>query len=171
MTHALFKFSDRITAIPVIHGSGDFAVEIRRIMLSEKFDCLAVPLPPSFKHDVEKDIEALPLISMVGQREPAEFAMESDGEATMNFVPIDPCQPIIAAVRVAIGERMRREFIDLEVEHFQAYSGGFPDPVADGTVHDDDTFALGGVTGKVTLGVAGPSPQWNVKAVMASARR
>ena len=130
MSHALFKFSDGITAMPVIHGSGDFAVEIRRIMLAESFDCLAVPLPPSFKHDVEKAIEALPLISIVGQREPTEFAIESDGQGTMNFVPIDPCQPVIAAVRVAIGERMRREFIDLEVEHFQAYSGGFPDPYA-----------------------------------------
>src|SRR4051812_24357148 len=130
MSHTLFQFSSRITAIPVIHGSGDFAVEIRRIMLAEKFDCLAVPLPPSFKLDVERAIGALPLVSIVGQVEPTDFAVAGDGEGSMNFVPIDPCQPVISAIRVAIGERMVRQYVDLEVERFEAYSGGFPDPYA-----------------------------------------
>ena len=35
-----------ITLFPVIHGSGDFAVEVRRLMLAQRFECLAVPLPP-----------------------------------------------------------------------------------------------------------------------------
>ncbi len=130
MAHDLFNFSDRITAAPVIHGSGDFAVEIRRIMLAEKFDCLAVPLPPSFKSDVERAIGALPLVSIVGQLEPTDFAAEGDGDGSMNFVPVDPCQPVIAAIRVAMGERMVRQYVDLEVERFEAYSGGFPDPYA-----------------------------------------
>ena len=49
MSHPLFQFSDRITAIPIVHGSGDFAVEIRRIMLAEmapiyaKYDVLLTP--------------------------------------------------------------------------------------------------------------------------------
>jgi hypothetical protein len=37
----------------VIHGSGDCALEARRLMLAERFDCLAVPLPASFQTDVE----------------------------------------------------------------------------------------------------------------------
>src|SRR3954451_10245671 len=130
MSHTLFQFSSRITAVPVIHGSGDFAVEIRRVMLAEKFDCLAVPLPPSFKLDVERAIGALPLVSIVGQIEPTDFAVAGDGEGAMNFVPIDPCQPVVAAIRVAMEERMVRQYVDLEVDHFEAYSGGFPDPYA-----------------------------------------
>src|SRR5258706_9723108 len=130
MVHALLKFSDRITAVPVIYGSGDFAVEVRRIMLAERFDCLAAPLPPSFKSDVERAIAALPLVTIVGQVEATDFAAEGDGEASINFVPIDPCQPVIAAIRVAMGERMVRQYVDLEVDHFEAYSGGFPDPYA-----------------------------------------
>lgn len=129
MAHPLFNFSPRITAIPVIHGSGDFAVEIRRIMLAEKFDCLAVPLPPSFKFDVEKAIGVLPVVTLVAQNEAVEYG-EDAGERAMNFVPVDPCQPVIAAIRVAMGERMPRAFIDLEVDRFVAYSGGFPDPYA-----------------------------------------
>src|SRR5258706_13043971 len=130
MAHDLLNFSDRITAVPVIHGSGDLAVEIRRIMLADKFDCLAVPLPPSFKSDVERAIGALPLVSIVGQLEPTDFAAEGDGEGSMNFVPVDPCQPVMAAIRVAMGERMGRQYVDLEGEGVEAYSGGFPDPYA-----------------------------------------
>src|SRR5687767_5134098 len=130
MAHALLRFSDRITAVPVIHGSGDFAVEVRRLMLAEKFDCLAVPLPPSFKHDVEQAIAALPVITLVTQSQAAEYTAEDDAEPPVNYVPIDPCQPVIAAIRVALGERMRREYVDLEVDHFESYAGGFPDPYA-----------------------------------------
>lgn len=129
MSHPLFKFSERITAIPVIHGSGDFAVEIRRIMLAEKFDCLAVPLPPSFKFDVEKAIGVLPVVTLVAQNEAVGYG-EDEPEPTISFVPVDPCQPVIAAIRVAMGERMPRAFIDLEVERFVGYSAGFPDPYA-----------------------------------------
>ena len=129
MAHALFKFSDRITAIPVIHGSGDFTVEIRRIMLAEKFDCLAAQLPPSFKFDVEKAIGVLPVVTLVAQAEAVEYG-EDETEPTINFVPIDPCQPLISAIRVAMGERIPRAFIDLEVDRFVGYSGGFPDPYA-----------------------------------------
>ena len=129
MPHALLKFSDRITAVPVIHGAGDFAVEVRRLMLAEKFDCLAVPLPPSFKHDVEQAIAALPVITLVTQAEAVEYTGD-DAEPVINYVPIDPCQPVIAAIRVAVGERMRREYVDLEVDHFESYAGGFPDPYA-----------------------------------------
>ena len=49
MTTAVLSISEKITVLPVIHGSGDFAIEVRRVMLEQHFDCLAVPLPPSFR--------------------------------------------------------------------------------------------------------------------------
>ena len=51
--HELLKLGDRITVLPVIHGSGDFALEVRRVMLENDFDCVAVPLPPSLQEGVE----------------------------------------------------------------------------------------------------------------------
>ena len=63
------KISPKITVLPIIHGSGDFAIEVRRVMLSERFDCLAVPLPPSFQENVEQAIEFLPSITAVVQKE------------------------------------------------------------------------------------------------------
>lgn len=135
--HDALRISDRIYCLPVIHGSGDFAVQVRDIMLSNRFDCLAVPLPPSFQDDVERGVSALPTVTMVVQRESFGFASEWTPESTeptpdaASYVPIDPCQPVIAAIRLAQQEHLPRCFIDLEVEQFQVPQAGiFPDPYA-----------------------------------------
>ena len=49
----LLRIGDSIAILPVIHGSGQFSLTVRRWMLEEKFDCVAVPLPPSFADPVE----------------------------------------------------------------------------------------------------------------------
>jgi hypothetical protein len=135
--HDFLTISPKISVAPVIHGSGDCAVEVRRLMLAEHFDCLAVPLPESFQQEVERGIDYLPSISLVVQEEPPEFGgirsdEEDDSEMThrVSYVPIDPCQPVIAALRVALQERMPRRFIDLEVERFETYGLVLPDPYA-----------------------------------------
>src|SRR5512135_1670788 len=98
----------RIRVMPIIHGSGDFAVRVREELLSRPYDCVAVPLPPSFQDDVEEAIERLPTISVVARPD----AGLDDPAPGFSYVPIDPCQGVIAALRTAIGERIRREFID-----------------------------------------------------------
>ena len=85
--------------MPIIHGSGDFAVQVREELLSRPYDCVAVPLPPSFQEDVEAAIEELPRVSIVVQVD-AETD-ESESEAGFSYVPIDPCQGVIAALRTA----------------------------------------------------------------------
>lgn len=143
MPSDVLKLGPHITVLPVIHGSGDFAVEVRRLMLSESFDCLAVPLPPSFQRDVERAIEFLPSITAVIQRETSQPRVrewspdaEDDDDAddrespAASYVPIDPCQPVIAALRIAMQERMPRAFIDLETASFESYGAVLPDPYA-----------------------------------------
>src|SRR5947199_7333309 len=94
MADPFLRFSDRVACLPVIHGSGDFALEVRRLMLDERFDCVAVPLPPSFKRDVEAAVKLLPAVTMVTQAEPVSFGDgDSDDPPTLNYAPIDPCQP------------------------------------------------------------------------------
>ena len=119
-----FALSPRIRMLPIIHGSGDFAIVARDELLAEPYDCLAVPLPPSFQEDVEDAVERLPTISAV---------LQPDANGTsngFNYVPIDPCQGVIAAIRTAIGERIPRAFIDRETPSFQARHAVFPDPYA-----------------------------------------
>ena len=50
----------RIRVLPIIHGSGDFAIRVREELLSRPYDCVAVPLPPSFQDEVEEAVERLP---------------------------------------------------------------------------------------------------------------
>ena len=63
------RIGPRIRVLPIIHGSGDFAIRVREELLARPYDCLAVPLPPSFQDDVEAAVERLPAISAVVQRD------------------------------------------------------------------------------------------------------
>lgn len=140
MSGEFLRFGPRIWCLPVVHGSGDCAVEVRRVLLSESWDCVAVPLPPSFRADVESAIERLPVVSIVLQREttstppgdwtPEADAEEQDEDPAINYVPIDPCQPVIAALRIALQERLPRAYVDRESAVFEPMSDVFPDPYA-----------------------------------------
>ena len=136
----VLQFSDRVTCLPIIHGSGDFAIEVRRVMLTQSFDCLAVPLPPSFQADVERAIGFLPNVSIVTQEEQVPFSVQEwtgesnehdgDRDRVFSYVPIDPCQGVITALRIALQERMPCEFVDQETSQFESFGAGLPDPYA-----------------------------------------
>lgn len=132
-------FSPKITCLPIIHGSGDFAIEVRRLMLAQKFDCLAVPLPASFQADVEQAIAFLPNVSLVIQEEhrwktrtdwTSAEDEDDDADRVASYVPIDPCQGVITALRIALQERIPRAYIDRETAQFEVRTGVFPDPYA-----------------------------------------
>lgn len=138
--HDFLTFSPKICCLPVIHGSGDFSVEVRRLMLEERFDCVAVPLPPSFQSAVEQGLAHLPNITIATQEETspydaADWSPDDDDESpppkrACSYVPIDPCQPVIAALRIAQQEHIPRAFVDCEVERFETSTLGLPDPYA-----------------------------------------
>src|SRR3954471_24506738 len=120
------RIGPRVRVLPIIHGSGDFAIRVREELLSRPFDCVAVPLPPSFQDEVEAAVERLPQIAVVAQLD----ADPDDSAHGFSYVPIDPCQGVIAALRVALGERIAREFIDMETPRFESRTAAFPDPYA-----------------------------------------
>jgi hypothetical protein len=148
MPSDVLQLSPRITCLPVIHGSGDFSLAVRRLMLEQAFDCVAVPLPPSFQAEVERAIEMLPQPTLVTQAETPQFQtewspendrddeddtdLEGQGgeEPTHSYVPIDPCQPVIAALRAAMSEHVPRAFVDLETARFQPNTAVLPDAYA-----------------------------------------
>ena len=147
MSTEVLQLGSRITCLPVIHGSGEFALAVRRLMLERSFDCVAVPLPQSFQADVERGIELLPRPTIVTQAEPPRFATDwspgrdddtdledegagGDDEPVHSYVPIDPCQPVIAALRAAAAEHIPRALIDLETAHFVPNSAVLPDAYA-----------------------------------------
>lgn len=142
-TPELLQIGPRITVLPVIHGSGQFALTVRRWMLEQDFDCVAVPLPESFREPVEEAVLELPRPSIVIQTPSALFEPptqwgedESDRHfgdsdpAAASYVPIDPCQSVVMSIRAAMGEHIRREYIDLETDPFRPYATVMPDPFA-----------------------------------------
>jgi len=98
---------------------------VREVMVSQTFDCLAVPLPESAESLVEQAVEALPTVSVVVLPEE-----EAEGEGRCSFVPIDPCQPVIMGLRVAQSEGIPCAFVDREVQHFKPTPWAGPDPYA-----------------------------------------
>ena len=59
--------SPRIRVMPIIHGSGDFAIQVREELLARPYDCVAVPLPPSFQDEVEAADRRISAVSVVVQ--------------------------------------------------------------------------------------------------------
>lgn len=99
------------------------AQAVRDCMVSQNVDCLALPLPPSVETLVEEGVEALPIISVVVCPE-----RQDDGASNCSYVPIDPCQPVIMGIRVAMGEGIDRAYIEREVDSFQPTPWIGPDP-------------------------------------------
>ena len=114
----IFRLSDRIQFLPVVHGSGSFAREIRNRILSIKCDCLAIALPPEFQNSVDQGIDLLPQITLATQLEP---------DGSLNYVPIDPSQALIAGLRVAKQEGIVRRFIDWSTLSYEIRNTHFPD--------------------------------------------
>ncbi len=138
---AIFDFKPGLRVVPVVHGSGSYAKALTQTLLQEPFECLAVPLPRSFASGVLAGVEKLPAVSAVVQlAESATFPFDAD-ESTPNaidatvrsrgtYVPIDPCQAVIAAIRMAISERLAIEWIEPESEEFVLEAMVFPDAYA-----------------------------------------
>jgi hypothetical protein len=150
------RISPRISVLPIIHGSAQCALLVRKWLLEYHFDCVALPLPESFREPVEEAVLRLPRPAIVIQpkedqglytsdsawAETSEVVEEEDEEAAdyeedwwpLSYVPIDPCQPVIMGIRAALGEHLPRAYVDLETEQFLPDSSAMPDPYALKTV-------------------------------------
>ena len=121
--NSVLDLSERLSVLPILHGSGDFALQVRRHLTNWSPDCVALPLPPSFAEPVEQGVNRLPQISVAIQR-------EISIEGAYNYVPIDPCQGVISAVRTAMDLGTHRAYVDLEVGSYEENELVLPDPYA-----------------------------------------
>ena len=147
------QIDSSLTLLPVIHGSASYAVAVRRYLLEHRFDCIGIPLPASFRSAVLAGVEQLPIASVAvqllptfdedgGQEEDEEYA-DGDGEEdaekqlelvptskVATYVPVDPCQAVIAAIRFGIMDRTSLAFIGHESNVFEQEPSSVPDPFA-----------------------------------------
>ena len=117
----IFNLSKKIRFLPVIHGSTNFTRVIKDRLLSSLTDCVAVALPPEFKQKIETGIDQLPSITICIQKESTD---------SFNYVPIDPCQPVIMGLRIATQENIPTKYIDLSCDSYEPRKVNFPDTYA-----------------------------------------
>jgi hypothetical protein len=111
-----------VYCIPSIHGRSAFASQVRQIFLSERFDVVAVELPPSLQESVLEAVQALPTIQAVVYH-------EEDCEP-FYYVPIQPSDSIIEALRLGLQEQCSLEFIDLDTPAYEPEPWVLPDEYA-----------------------------------------
>lgn len=149
------QFDSKLTFLPIIHGSAAYATAVRQFLLESPTHCVAIPLPPSFRTPVVRGVEELPTISTVVQliskqsdtpdtddedfatwnshdsnEDAEESSEEPETSEQATYVPIDPCQSVIAAIRFAVAEGIHIEFIDSNSEHYTPNQWLAPDPLA-----------------------------------------
>ncbi|NHI94152.1 MAG: hypothetical protein EAX96_16800 [Candidatus Lokiarchaeota archaeon] len=100
-----------IHAIPSFHSRVQFAIEVRRAFFELKPDVIVVELPEALKDKVIEGINRLPYISVIGY--------EQASARKMSYVPIDPGDSIIEAIRIGIENDIPVEFIDLDVTRYR----------------------------------------------------
>ncbi len=112
-----------IDCVPSIHGSSVFAQEVRRLFLAGRYDRVAVELPPSLGPAALEAVGRLPLPTAVVYE-------ETVGSGSWAYVPIEPADSIVEAMRLAVGERIPIEFVAREVDVYEGKGTTLPDEYA-----------------------------------------
>jgi hypothetical protein len=94
-----------IEFIPSIHQRIAFAEEVRRAFALRKPAVVAVELPPALAEWIVRGVRTLPAITVVSFPAPAR-----SGE--LLYLPVDPCDSMIEAVRLALNEDVEIAWID-----------------------------------------------------------
>ncbi|HMK64998.1 MAG TPA: hypothetical protein VK564_04335 [Thermodesulfobacteriota bacterium] len=107
--------------LPILHNRLEFALEVRRCFLEFQPQAVAVELPPTLKEAVLKAVRRLPFLSVVLYR-------EKSGRHV--YLPIEPVDGIIEALRLALENNRPPLFIDRDTEDYPQQADPMPDPYA-----------------------------------------
>ena len=122
---AVITLGRHIDVVPSIHQRSVFAAEVRRLFLSRRYGAVAVELPPFLMDRVFEGVGHLPTVTMA-----AYTYADRIGDEASAFVPIDPCDAIIEAVRLALPERIPVHAVDLDTPDFEKPTTVLPDEYA-----------------------------------------
>ena len=118
-----------ITYVPVAPGRLEFAMEVRRRILRERPDVVAVELPMSLERHYLAAVERLPEISvLVYPDDDGEEGDEDGGNGI--YVPIEPADPFTEAVRTARETGAEVLFVEPDLGERPHISDSYPDPYA-----------------------------------------
>lgn len=110
-----------LALLPILHGRLECAVLVRLAFFQHQPQALAVELPPTLQAAVLRAVQRLPLLSVI-------YYEESDGRLV--YLPIEPTDPLVEAVRLGQEHGVPVYFIDREVEGYPRIREALPDPYA-----------------------------------------
>lgn len=100
------KLADNVELIAILNGKNSFAHYVREICAERKFDCIAIDLPPFLQEEVSQAVDELPQISAV-----TTYNRLNRDEDFLYYIPIDPCDGYIEAIRQAKQRRTPLYFV------------------------------------------------------------
>ena len=110
-----------IRFLPILHNRLEFALEVQRQFLEFQPQVIAVELPPTIQEPVLTAVKRLPNLSVV-------LYPEKSGRHI--YLPIEPVDGIIEALRLGIENNLPLFFIDRDTEGYPQRSDPMPDPFA-----------------------------------------
>jgi hypothetical protein len=123
----------RIRYFPVAPGRLEFAAAVRRAILQERPNIVAVELPVTLEKAYRRAIKRLPAMSVI------MYADQSGGtsgggvaadEDTVVYVPVEPADPFIEALRTAREIGCKTVFLDADAGERPHFTGVYPDSYA-----------------------------------------
>jgi len=106
--------------IPTFHFRIEFAKLVKEAFYKIYPDLIAVELPGNIKGEVIEAVDRLPYLSLIGYADTLQ-------SKKLNFIPIDPGDSIIEAIRIGHEHDIEVEFIDFSVKEYQPESLILPD--------------------------------------------
>lgn len=110
------------TYFPVIPGKIDFALRLRRYLLEQRPKVVAIELPWRLQHHYHRAIDRMPQMSVILVPED-----RSGNEDSALYIPVEPADPFVEALRTARDVEAEVVFLDPTEEkpHSEA---AYPDP-------------------------------------------
>jgi hypothetical protein len=112
----------RITYFPVAAGRLEFAIEVRQAILAARPKVVALELPGTLEAMWRRAVERLPEMSVI------LYPDDSGGEDQAVYVPVEPADPFVEAVRTGLEVGAEIVFADPDAGQRPHLKDAYPDP-------------------------------------------
>lgn len=112
-----------LTYLPVVPGRIEFARRVRRYILEQRPEVIAVELPSGLEREYRKAVARLPEMSVILL---PEDGGEDDANAT--YIPVEPCDPFVEALRTAEETGITSIFLEPPTSAKPHLAATYPDP-------------------------------------------
>ena len=122
-SHAIRR--GNISYLPVVPGRLEFAWRVRRYLLHERPKAVAVELPSALERQYRAALDRQPEMSVILIPE-----MDGDGEERASYIPIEPGDPFVEALRTAREIEAQAVFLEPPTQQTPHVHDDYPEPYA-----------------------------------------